>query len=86
MIEHAEPLGLGPVLRVDTSEIVDLASVAKWCHEHAWTTEAADTIEAVGIPSCGTRHASTPPTDNDAQNLEPQRPSRVRVRPKCGAR
>jgi hypothetical protein len=44
MIEHAEPLGLGPVLRVDTSEVIDLATVAKWCHEHAWTTEAGDTI------------------------------------------
>ena len=39
MIEHAEPLGLGPVLRVDTSETVDLASVVEWCHAHAWATK-----------------------------------------------
>ncbi len=44
MIEHAEPLGLGPVLRINTSEVVDLATVAKWCHEHAWTTEVGDRI------------------------------------------
>lgn len=43
MIEHAEPLGLGPVLRVDTSQVVDLATVAAWCGEHAWTTVAEHT-------------------------------------------
>lgn len=39
MIEHAEPLGLGPVLHVDTSEAVNLATVVEWCHAHAWATE-----------------------------------------------
>ena len=46
MIEHAEPLGLGPVLRVDTSESIDIASVVDWCHTHAW---------AQGYPSTGRR-------------------------------
>jgi len=36
MVEHAEPLGLGPVLRVDTSDEIDMASVVEWCHAHAW--------------------------------------------------
>ncbi len=36
MVENAEPLGLGPVLRVDTSNVVDVASVVEWCHAHAW--------------------------------------------------
>jgi predicted kinase len=36
MIEHGEPLGLGPVLRVDTSDAIDMASVVEWCHAHAW--------------------------------------------------
>ncbi len=39
MVEHAEPLGLGPVLSVDTSEAVDLSTVVEWCHAHAWASE-----------------------------------------------
>lgn len=40
MIEHAEPLGLGPVLRVDTSGPVDLGPVVEWCRANA-TAEPA---------------------------------------------
>lgn len=36
MIERAEPLWLGPVLRVDTSDAVDVAGVVEWCRAHAW--------------------------------------------------
>lgn len=43
MIEHAEPLGLGPVLRVDTSESIDIASVVDWCHTHAWAQQHPST-------------------------------------------
>jgi glucokinase len=39
MVEHAEPLGLGPVLRLDTSGPVDLMAVVEWCRSHAWATE-----------------------------------------------
>lgn len=39
MVEHAEPLSLGPILRLDTSALVDLVSVVEWCHSHAWATE-----------------------------------------------
>lgn len=39
MIEHAEPLGLGPVLRVDTSDAIDIASVVDWCHTRAWVQQ-----------------------------------------------
>ena len=39
MVEHAEPLGLGPVLRLDTAGAVDLMAVVEWCRSHAWVTE-----------------------------------------------
>ena len=39
MVEHAEPLGLGPVLRLDTSGPVDLKAVVEWCRSHAWVAE-----------------------------------------------
>jgi predicted kinase len=35
MVRHAEPLGFGPVLRLDTSGNVDLAAVVEWCRAHA---------------------------------------------------
>ena len=35
MVKHAEPLSLGPVLRVDTSTEVDLAGVVEWCRVNA---------------------------------------------------
>ena len=35
MLEHGEPLALGPVLRVDTTKDVDIAAVAAWCLAHA---------------------------------------------------
>lgn len=35
MVQHAEPLGLGPVLRLDTSGHVDLGSVVEWCRANA---------------------------------------------------
>ena len=38
MIEHAEPLGLGPVLRLDTSGPVDLVTLVEWCRSHAGAT------------------------------------------------
>ena len=38
MVANAEPLGLGPVLRVDTSDQIDIESVIAWCR-----TNAADT-------------------------------------------
>jgi predicted kinase len=38
MAAHAEPLGLGPVLRVDTSTAVDLGPVVEWCRAHASAT------------------------------------------------
>lgn len=38
MVANAEPLGLGPVLRVDTSGQIDIESVIAWCR-----TNAADT-------------------------------------------
>lgn len=40
MVAHAEPLGLGPVLRVDTSSPVDLASVVEWCRSNAGDRDA----------------------------------------------
>ena len=39
MVEHAEPLGLGPVLRLDTSGPVDVVTAVEWCRSHAWVTE-----------------------------------------------
>ena len=39
MLEHGEPLALGPVLRVDTTTEVDIAAVIAWCRAHACTTE-----------------------------------------------
>lgn len=38
MIEHADPLGLGPVLRVDTSGPIHLEIVVEWCRSNAWVT------------------------------------------------
>ena len=38
MAQHAEPLGLGPVLRLDTSGHIDLGSVSEWCRAHAGAT------------------------------------------------
>jgi glucokinase len=38
MVEQAEPLGLGPVLHLDTSGHVDLIAVVEWCRSHAWAT------------------------------------------------
>jgi glucokinase len=35
MVENAEPLGLGPVCRVDTTMTVDLEALATWCHAAA---------------------------------------------------
>ena len=35
MVQHAEPLSLGPVLRLDTSVPVDLGSVVEWCRANA---------------------------------------------------
>ena len=35
MVKHAEPLSLGPVLRVDTSADVDLVGVVEWCRANA---------------------------------------------------
>lgn len=35
MVRHAEPLGLGPVLRLDTSGDVDLERVIAWCRTNA---------------------------------------------------
>jgi len=39
MVEHAEPLALGPVLRVDTSGAVDHAAIAEWCRSHGEAIE-----------------------------------------------
>jgi glucokinase len=35
MVAHAEPLGLGPVYRVDTSGPVDIDALVAWCHANA---------------------------------------------------
>ncbi|MCB1000161.1 MAG: AAA family ATPase [Acidimicrobiales bacterium] len=35
MVRHAEPLSLGPVLRLDTSGHVDLGRVIAWCRTNA---------------------------------------------------
>jgi glucokinase len=43
MVEHAEPLKLGPVLRLDTSGPVDLSSVVEWCRSHAWESSRSRT-------------------------------------------
>lgn len=40
MLAHAEPLALGPVLRVDTSAAIDFETVAAWCRSHACAMEA----------------------------------------------
>lgn len=39
MIRHAEPLSLGPVLRLDTSGPVDVERVLDWCRLHAGAIE-----------------------------------------------
>jgi len=36
MVEHAEPLVLGPVLHVDTSGPVEVSAIVEWCHSNAW--------------------------------------------------
>lgn len=40
MVRHAEPLGLGPVLRLDTSGHVDVGRVVAWCRANAAVEEA----------------------------------------------
>lgn len=40
MVRHAEPLALGPVLHVDSSETVDIASIADWCRVNATALDA----------------------------------------------
>lgn len=40
MVAHAEPLGLGPVLRVDTTVAVDLGLVVEWCRSNAGARNA----------------------------------------------
>jgi glucokinase len=35
MVADAEPLGLGPVYRVDTSGPVDIDAIVAWCHTTA---------------------------------------------------
>jgi predicted kinase len=38
--QYAQPLGIGPILRVDTSFPVDTDAVAAWIREHASTPDA----------------------------------------------
>ena len=40
MVRHAEPLALGPVFHVDTSEPVDTAAIADWCRLNATALDA----------------------------------------------
>jgi glucokinase len=46
MLAHAEPLGLGPVRRVDTTTAVDVAALAAWCRRAGCrTAEEAPTLD-----------------------------------------
>ncbi len=60
MVEHAEPLGLGPVLRLDTSGQIDLAAVVEWCRSHALEGDVSGGVPLTvrPAPERGTRTSS----------------------------
>ncbi len=54
MVEHAEPLGLGPVLRINTADPVDVVTAVEWCRSHAWVNDRP-------IDFAQTTHSSSSP-------------------------
>ncbi len=51
MLRHAEPLGLGPVRRIDTTRPVDVDAVAAWCRAAGAGAEAAPNFSESAAPT-----------------------------------